>query len=54
MNFRIVAYFMGWILEVEAVSMVTPMIIAIAKARCRNVTTEEVHEIINEICKEYK
>ena len=31
MNFRIVAYFMGWILEVEAVSMITPMIIAIAK-----------------------
>ena len=30
MNFRIVAYFLGWILEVEAASMVIPMIISMA------------------------
>ena len=29
MNFWIIAYFMGWILEVEAVSMIVPMIISI-------------------------
>jgi len=29
-NFRIVAYFLGWILEVEAASMVIPMIISMA------------------------